>query len=95
VVFPYFRISKLLAMRLQLSMRAVFVLRHQATVSSHISGDDRSKVPFQARLGHFVPPDGFNHRRKARASQYVRFWPKADMASALHMSAFGGKADIS
>ena len=25
---------------------------------------------------------------------HVRFWPKADMARALHMSAFGGKADI-
>jgi hypothetical protein len=24
----------------------------------------------------------------------VRYWPKADMAHALHMSAFGGKADV-
>ena len=24
----------------------------------------------------------------------VRYWHKADMASALHMSAFGGKADM-
>ena len=24
----------------------------------------------------------------------VRFWHKADIPSALHMSAFGGKADI-
>ena len=26
--------------------------------------------------------------------QNVRYWHKADMASALHMSAFGGKADM-
>src|SRR5262245_2339161 len=25
---------------------------------------------------------------------HVRFWPKADITSALHMSAFGGKADM-
>ena len=24
----------------------------------------------------------------------VRYWPKADIGTALHMSAFGGKADI-
>ena len=28
------------------------------------------------------------------AVQDVRYWHKADMASAPHMSAFGGKADI-
>ena len=25
---------------------------------------------------------------------YVRFWPKADIPFAPHMSAFGGKADM-
>jgi hypothetical protein len=25
----------------------------------------------------------------------ARYWPKADIAVALHMSAYGGKADIS
>jgi hypothetical protein len=56
----------------------------------------------RSRLGAYSYSAGPAHFMGSQPSQRyqtpkrrnVRFWPKADIASCTHMSAFGGKADI-
>ena len=41
-----------------------------------------------------VQPVDTKVKGRRMAAFFVRSWPKADMSYALHMSAFGGKADM-
>jgi len=45
-----------------------------------------------ALSGHL--PDFSDYAIEICLGENVRFWPKAGMSYALHMSAFGGRADI-